>query len=213
MTPAKTNSIKNEAYGVRLQSMEDVPPTIGEIQLLPPWVRPWVLRQLVQWILEHNGDTSAAIKAAARSLGLEHKRSGPRAPEPPPVGDLPPAPTEPEAGGEPGSSDNGGAGEGLSLKGLLRRYALIEGTTHVWDIDKAKKMKRAAFEAHVGKEKFKEWSAVTDSTKKRVSEEWVRDIEQAACGLHLGCRGFQPAAAGRDVQSWPLIGPDPKRQY
>lgn len=37
-------------------------------------------------ILEHNGDTSAAIKAAARSLGLEHKRSAPRPPEPPPVG-------------------------------------------------------------------------------------------------------------------------------
>ncbi|VXC68925.1 putative DNA primase/helicase [Pseudomonas sp. 8Z] len=130
-------------------------------------------------ILEHNGDTGAAIKAAARELGMEHKRSAPRPPEPPPVGDLPPAPTGTEASGEPGSSDNGGAGEGLSLKALLRRYALIEGTTHVWDIDKAKKMKRAAFEAHVGKDKFKEWSAVTDSTKKRVSEEWVRDIEQA----------------------------------
>lgn len=130
-------------------------------------------------ILEHNGDTGAAIKAAARELGMEHKRSAPRPPEPPPVADLPPAPTGTEASGEPGSSDNGGAGEGLSLRGLLRRYALIEGTTHVWDIDKAKKMKRAAFEAHVGKEKFKEWSAVTDSTKKRVSEEWVRDIEQA----------------------------------
>lgn len=130
-------------------------------------------------ILEHNGDTGAAIKAAARELGMEHKRSAARPPEPPPVGDLPPAPTGPEASGEPGSSDNGGAGEGLSLKALLRRYALIEGTTHVWDIDKAKKMKRAAFEAHVGKDKFKEWSAVTDSTKKRVSEEWVRDIEQA----------------------------------
>lgn len=130
-------------------------------------------------ILEHNGDTGAAIKAAARELGMEHKRSAPRPPEPPTVGDLPPAPTATEAGGEPGSSDNGGAGEGLSLKALLRRYALIEGTTHVWDIDKAKKMKRAAFEAHVGKDKFKEWSAVTDSTKKRVSEEWVRDIEQA----------------------------------
>lgn len=130
-------------------------------------------------ILEHNGDTGTAIKAAARELGMEHKRSAPRPPEPPPVGDLPPAPTGTEASGEPGSSDNGGAGEGLSLKALLRRYALIEGTTHVWDIDKAKKMKRAAFEAHVGKDKFKEWSAVTDSTKKRVSEEWVRDIEQA----------------------------------
>lgn len=130
-------------------------------------------------ILEHHGDTSVAIKAAARSLGMEHKRSAPKPPEPPPQGDLPPTPTEPEGGGEAGSSDNGGAGEGLSLKGLLRRYALVEGTTHVWDIDKAKKMKRSAFEAHVGKEKFKEWSAVTDGTKKRVSEEWVRDIEQA----------------------------------
>lgn len=131
-------------------------------------------------ILEHNSDTSAAIKAAARSLGMEHKRSAPRPPEPPPVGDLPPAPTEPEAGGEAGPSDNGGAGEGPSLKMLLRRYALVEGTTHVWDIDKAKKMKRAAFEALVGKDMLKEWSAVTDpKQKKRVSEEWVRDIEKA----------------------------------
>lgn len=130
-------------------------------------------------LLEHNGDTSAAIKGAARMLGMEHKSSAPRPPEPSPEGDLPPTPTVLEAGDQPGSSGNGGAGEGLTLKGLLRRYALVEGTTHVWDIDKAKKMKRSAFEAHVGKEKFKEWSAVTDSTKKRVSEEWVRDIEQA----------------------------------
>lgn len=150
-------------------------------------------------ILEHNGDTSAAIKAAARTLGMEHKRGTPRPPEPPQQtdepssvrealeafdqlmsSDLPPAPTEPEATGEPGRSDDGGQGEGMSLKALLRQYALIEGTTHVWDIDKAKKMKRAAFEAHVGKEKFKEWSAVTEpKQKKRVSEEWVKEIEQA----------------------------------
>lgn len=37
-------------------------------------------------ILEHNSDTKAAIKAAARELGLEHKRSAPRPPEPPAVG-------------------------------------------------------------------------------------------------------------------------------
>lgn len=131
-------------------------------------------------ILEHGGDTSAAIKAAARSLGLEHKRSSPRPPEPPVVGDLPPAPSDVEGEGEPGSSEDGGAGEGLSLARVLRRYALIEGTTSVWDLDKAKKMKRSAFEALVGKEMFKEWSAVTDEKrKKRVSEEWVRDIEKA----------------------------------
>ena len=131
-------------------------------------------------ILEHNGDTSGAIKAAARELGLEHKRSAPRPPEPPAAGELPPAPTGTEVAGVAGSSDNGGQGEGLSLPSILRRYALIEGTTQVWDLDKGKKMKRAAFEAHVGRDKFKEWSGVTDEArKKRVSEEWVRDIEQA----------------------------------
>ncbi|MCY1277444.1 hypothetical protein D9M68_418900 [compost metagenome] len=155
-------------------------------------------------ILEHGGDVSVAIKAAARALGLElAKRGAPRPPEQPLEGearptvrealeafdqmlsadepaDLPPAPSEPNSGEQPGSSGNGGAGEGLTLDRLLRRYALIEGTTGVWDIDKAKKMKRAAFEAHVGKELFKEWSAVTDEKrKKRVSEEWVRDIEKA----------------------------------
>ncbi len=131
-------------------------------------------------ILEHNGDTSAAIKAAARLLGLEHKRSSPRPPEPPAVGNLPPAPSDVEGEAEAGSSEDGGAGEGQSLARVLRRYALIEGTTSVWDLDKAKKMKRSAFEALVGKEMFKEWSAVTDEKrKKRVSEEWVRDIEKA----------------------------------
>lgn len=131
-------------------------------------------------ILEHGGDTSAAIKAAAKSLGLEHKRSSPRPPEPPAVGELPPTPSDVEGEGEAGCSDDGGAGEGLTLARVLRRYALIEGTTSVWDLDKAKKMKRSAFEALVGKDVFKEWSAVTDEKrKKRVSEEWVRDIEKA----------------------------------
>lgn len=163
-------------------------------------------------ILEHGGDERAAVKAAAKLLGMDSKRS-PRAPSPPPEGetmppsvreavkmldqllsdgeqqDLPPAPSVDDSGGEPGSSETGGQGDGLSLAALLRRYALVEGTTHVWDFDKSKKMKRAAFEAHVGKEKFKEWAAVTDTKrKKRVSEEWVRDIEraQAMAGKAVG---------------------------
>ena len=71
---------------------------------------------------------------------------------------------------------------------LLRRYALIEGTTHVWDIDAAKKIKKSGFIAHIGKESFKEWEAVTDKRKKRVSEEWVKDNErtQALAGKALG---------------------------
>ncbi len=151
-------------------------------------------------ILEHNGDTSAAIKAAARLLGLDRHRSASRPPEPPPLGELPPAPTD--VGEEPtespttppaqaGSSDDrgGGGGSGFNLKALLRRYALVEGTTQVWDIDSAKKIKKAGFVAHIGKEAFKEWEAVTDpAQKKRVSEEWVKDNErtQALAGKALG---------------------------
>lgn len=151
-------------------------------------------------ILEHGGDHSGAIKAAARLLGIEHKRSTPRPPEPPPIGELPPTPTEqaespdaspPEPPAEAGSSDDrgGGGGSGFNLKALLRRYALIEGTTQVWDIDSAKKIKKAGFVAHIGKEAFKEWEAVTDpARKKRVSEEWVKDNErtQALAGKALG---------------------------
>lgn len=140
-------------------------------------------------ILDHGGDTSAAIKGAARSLGIEHKRSGPRPPEPPPMGDLPPAPTDVAEGeGEPGSSEERGGGGGFNLKALLRRYALVEGTTHVWDIDTGKKIKKTGFVAHIGKESFKEWEAVTDRRKKRVSEEWVKDNErvQALAGKALG---------------------------
>lgn len=78
------------------------------------------------------------------------------------------------------TAEDGGAGEGLTLAQALRRYALIEGTTHVWDIDKAKKMKKPAFVALIGQKLFKEWSDVTDrKRKKRISEDQVKEIEQA----------------------------------
>ena len=145
-------------------------------------------------ILEHNGDVPAAIKAAAKALGIEAPARQ-RAARPD-AADLPPAPSAGDAPSAPaGSSDNGGQGEALTLEALLRRYALVEGTTHVWDFDKAKKMKRAGFEAHVGKELFKEWSAVTDpERKKRVSEEWVKDAEESRRmdGKKGGALGMPP---------------------
>lgn len=162
-------------------------------------------------ILEHNGDQGAAVKAAARILGIDHKAT-PRAPEPPPLGDLPPvseyaeqlgpegelppAPSDEDGDDAPGGSDDdGGEGETLTLAKLLRRYALVEGTTHVWDVDKARKLKRAAFEAHVGKELFKEWAAVIDpKRKKRISEDQVKEIEDARkmAGKKVDALGMAP---------------------
>ncbi|HED8897134.1 TPA: bifunctional DNA primase/polymerase [Pseudomonas aeruginosa] len=143
----------------------------------------------VYCLLEHNGNQSNAVRAAARLLGIEHQVRPPEPPPEPGASDLPPsvaggelphAPSDTGDGLDGDSADDGGTGEGLTLAKALRRYALIEGTTNVWDIDKSRKMKRAAFEALIGKDLFKEWTAVVDpKKKKRISEEQVRDWERA----------------------------------
>lgn len=118
-------------------------------------------------ILEHNGDTSAAIKAAARSLGIEHKRSGPRPPEPPPVGDLPPAPSGEDAAAAAPASEGGGE-RAWSAERVFQRFALVEGKTNVYDQFTRSIMKKNAFEALVTKALAKEWM---DSPTKRVIAE------------------------------------------
>ena len=149
----------------------------------------------VYCILMHDGDHRAAIKAAAKALGIDARS---RPPEPPPIGELPRTPSlveqsgdaehchvsadEPHeaspADGEVSASAEGGAGEGgLVLKSALRRFALVEGTTSVWDMDKGQAMKRSGFEALVGKPLVKEWMERTD--KKLVSGEQVKELEQA----------------------------------
>jgi len=128
-------------------------------------------------ILEHNGEAVAAIKAAARELGMEHKRAAPRPPEPPSIGDLPPSPSDDEAPEPAGSSDTGGQGAGLTGEQVLRRFALVEGTTHVWDQDKKAVMKKTAFEALVTKPLAKAW--MDDAEKKLIGADAVREIEQA----------------------------------
>ncbi|MFP5426374.1 MAG: bifunctional DNA primase/polymerase [Gammaproteobacteria bacterium] len=153
-------------------------------------------------ILMHDGDQRAAIRAAAKVLGIDAQL---RPPSPPPIGELPPAPSaddasaqavsleelsdliaadlphapsEDEAASPAGSSDEGGAGgNGLDIDGAMRRFALVEGTTHVWDMDKAKPMKKSGFEALVGKPLAKEWMERTD--KKLISPEQAQELDQA----------------------------------
>lgn len=128
-------------------------------------------------LLEHNGDVSAATKAAARLLGMEIKR---RPPEP--LGELPPPPTAaevPESG--TASEDRGQGVEAVlapfTVAELMRRFALVEGTTHVWDTDKVKSMRKSAFEALVGKGLAKEW--IDDPRKRLIAADQVREFEQA----------------------------------
>ena len=151
--------------------------------------------------LMHGGDQRAATRAAAKILGLDAKS---RPPSPPPIGelsrvpsaddasaqsvsldeladliaeDLPHAPSEDEAASPASSSADGGAGdEGAEIKSALRRFALIEGTTSVWDLDKAKPMKRSGFEALVGKPVAKAWMERTD--KKLIAPEKAQELDQ-----------------------------------
>jgi len=149
-------------------------------------------------ILEHDGDQKAATRAAARILGIDAKS---RPPAPPPLGKLPRAPSvvEPaelppvvdsnvehlprtpsdvEAISPADSSATGGAGgDALDIDAAMRRFALVEGSTNVWDFDKRRSMKRTGFEALVGKPLSKAWMGRTD--KKLIASEQVQELEQA----------------------------------
>ena len=144
-------------------------------------------------LLEHGGDQSKAVKGAARMMGMQHSsRPDPR--------DLPPTPSgdqcEPSSGAdevsEAAPAPDGGAGESLTLEQLLRRFALVEGTTQVWDCDQSRVMKKAAFEARVGKPLAKAW--LDDMGKRLIADDHVRDIEQARrmAGKKGGAFGMPP---------------------
>lgn len=144
-------------------------------------------------LLEHGGDQSKAVKEAARMLGMQSTR--------PSASDLPPAPTEgsdqpdaaePAAVSEAAPAPDGGAGEALTIEQVLRRFALVEGTTHVWDFDKSRAMKKSAFEARVGKPIAKLWLDATD--KKLIADDQVKDIEQSRkmAGKKGGALGMRP---------------------
>lgn len=65
----------------------------------------------------------------------------------------------------------------MDIATAMRRFALVEGTTNVWDMDKAKPMKRGGFEALVGKPLAKEWMERTD--KKLIATEQAQELDQA----------------------------------
>lgn len=144
-------------------------------------------------LLGHGGDQSKAVKDAARMLGMQRSsRPDPR--------DLPPTPSddmsEPSCANDDTSeaapAPDGGAGESLTLDQLLRRFALVEGTTQVWDCDQSRVMKKAAFEARVGKPLAKAW--LDDMGKRLIADDHVRDIEQARrmAGKKGGALGMPP---------------------
>ncbi|HGM4963222.1 TPA: bifunctional DNA primase/polymerase [Pseudomonas putida] len=126
-------------------------------------------------ILEHDGDQKAATRAAARILGIDAKS---RPPAPPPLGELPRPPSDVEATSPADSSATRGAGgDTLDIDAAMRRFALVEGSTNVWDLDKGRSMKRAGFEALVGKPLSKAWMERTD--KKLIASEQVQELEKA----------------------------------
>lgn len=108
------------------------------------------------------------------------------------AGEPSPAPSEAVAAEPGGSSDTGGQGAGLTSDQVLRRFALVEGTTHVWDQDKKAVMKRSAFEALVGKPLAKAW--LDDTAKRLIGADAVREIEQARrmAGKKAGALGMPP---------------------
>src|SRR5690606_11885458 len=108
------------------------------------------------------------------------------------VADLPPAPSDAEPAARNGTTTTGGAGDELTSAEVLRRYALVEGTTNVWDCDRHAVMKKGAFELRVGKPLARAWS--DDTEKRLIAADQVRDIEQAKrmAGKKGGALGMVP---------------------
>ncbi|WP_282410678.1 DUF5906 domain-containing protein [Pseudomonas sp. PS02303] len=145
-------------------------------------------------LLEHGGDQSKAVKDAARMLGMQRSsRPDPSDLPPTPSADSSvPSPIDADVPSEAAPASDGGAGEALTLDHLLRRFALVEGTTHVWDCDQSRVMKKSAFEARVGKPLAKAW--LDDMGKRLISDDHVRDIEQTRrmAGKKGGAMGMPP---------------------
>ena len=144
-------------------------------------------------LLEHGGDQSKAVKDAARMLGMQRSsRPDPQGLPPTPSGDQCEPSSSADEVSEVAPAPDGGAGESLTLDQLLRRFALVEGTTQVWDCDQSRVMKKAAFEARVGKPLAKAW--LDDMGKRLIADDHVRDIEQARrmAGKKGGAFGMPP---------------------
>ncbi|WP_425328316.1 bifunctional DNA primase/polymerase [Pseudomonas nitroreducens] len=145
-------------------------------------------------LLEHNGNQSAAIKAAARMLGIEHK---PRREEPTPEGvtrdvvqqaaaptaqpeepedSLPCAPSlecGPEAANLPGAPTPGGAGGfRISEQELLQDFVVIYGTDTAWDRKRARLIKLSAIREAVGRTRYKWWQ---ESEHRQMAQDVVFD--------------------------------------
>ncbi|WP_339521793.1 bifunctional DNA primase/polymerase [Pseudomonas sp. EL_65y_Pfl2_R96] len=145
-------------------------------------------------LLQHGGDQSRAVKDAARLLGMQHSsRPDPRDLPLTPSGDMSEPNCAADGNSEAAPAPDGRAGEVLTLEQILRRYALVEGTTHVWDFDQSRVMKKSAFEARVGKPLAKQWGEDTEH-RKLISDDHVRDIEQSRrmAGKKGGAFGMPP---------------------
>ncbi|WP_275629058.1 bifunctional DNA primase/polymerase [Pseudomonas sp. 273] len=145
-------------------------------------------------ILDHNGNQSEAVKAAARLLGIERE---PRREEPPPEGvpreagqqpPVPQAPPEepedslpcapslecgPEAADLPGAPTPGGAGGfRISEQELLQDFVVIYGTDTAWDRKRARLIKLSAIREAVGRTRYKWWQ---ESEHRQMAQDVVFD--------------------------------------
>ncbi|WP_051686933.1 DUF5906 domain-containing protein [Microbulbifer sp. HZ11] len=104
----------------------------------------------------------------------------------PPLDDIPPEYSESEAAESPAPSVVAEARE-ITFEDALKRFALISGTTKVWDEHLHRELKAAAFRAEVGPKVCKEFM---DSTEKRkVLELDVKRFIAARQAAHKGAGG------------------------
>ncbi|MBP8218127.1 MAG: bifunctional DNA primase/polymerase [Aeromonas sp.] len=164
-------------------------------------------------LLEHNGDQGAAVKAAAKMLGIERSAPG-RSVETAPAASaaandsLPcapshvcsPGPSSPAAvaAEELAHTQGGVGGFRISEQELLRDFVVIYGSDLAWDCARKRMVKLSAIREAVGRTRYKWWQ---ESEHRRMAQDVVFDPAETCSSLMMNLFDgwpLTPSPAGKN---------------
>ncbi|MCM2317898.1 MAG: bifunctional DNA primase/polymerase [Pseudomonas sp.] len=160
-------------------------------------------------LLEYGGDQGAAVKAAAKVLGLERpaRAAAPAVSQSPPAAtaddSLPRAPShvcspEPDLDDPLAPTQGGAGGFRISEQELLQDFVVIYGADVAWDCKRKRMVKLSAIREAVGRTRYKWWQ---ESEHRRMAQDAVFDPTETCSPLMLNLfDGFplKPSPAGKD---------------
>ncbi|MFJ3259861.1 bifunctional DNA primase/polymerase [Pseudomonas sp. NPDC086581] len=166
-------------------------------------------------ILDHGGDHNAAVRAAARLLGIARpgrerpppepgtNASRPGAPPAPPPDAPPPVSAPPDDDGGSAHPLGGVGGFRITEQELIEDFVVIYGSDVAWDAKRSKMIKLTAIREAVGRTRYKWWQ---ENELRRMAQDVVFDPTRRCGELVLNLfDGFQMEPDARGEEGCKLI--------